>query len=170
MKDSNKAISPANGPIAVTGSSGYIGSWIVQDCVTQGYTVRACVRDIGNGDKVNHLLSMNDQGLRGKVELYNGDLFKPGSYDVAFRGCSAVIHTGAAVGYNSETPQEVYDGCFTEVRHVLESAIKGGALRRFVFTSSFAAVGHPGHLDTCLRKRTGVETISKLITVAGQKK
>ena len=143
MKNSTKAISPANGPIAVTGSSGYIGSWIVQDCVEQGYTVRACVRDIGNGDKVDHLLAMNDQGHRGKVELYHGDLFKPGSYDIAFRGCSAVIHTGAAVGYNRETPQEVYDGCFTEVEHVLESAIKGGALKRFVFTSSFAAVGHP---------------------------
>ena len=57
--------------------------------------------------------------------------------------CSAVLHAGAAVGYNRETPQEVYDGCFTEVEHVLESAIKGGSLKRFVFTSSFAAVGHP---------------------------
>ncbi len=137
------AISPASGPIAVTGASGYIGSWIVRDCVEQGYTVRACVRDANNTDKVAHLLAMNDLGLRGKVELHQGDLFKKGSYDAAFEGCSAVLHAGAAVGYNRETPQEVYDGCFTEVEHVLESAIKGGNLKRFVFTSSFAAVGHP---------------------------
>ena len=138
-----KAVSPADGPIAVTGASGYIGSWIVRDCVEQGYRVRACVRDASRPEKVDHLLALNDAGLRGTVELAEGDVFKRGSYDAAFDGCCAVIHAGAAVGYNRETPQQVYDGCFTEVEHVLESARKSGAMRRFVFTSSFAAVGHP---------------------------
>ena len=139
----SKAISPADGPVAVTGASGYIGSWIVRDCVEQGYRVRACVRDLGRPEKVDHLSALNEAGLRGGVELVAGDLFEAGSYDAAFAGCSAVIHAGAAVGYNRETPQQVYDGCFTEVAHVLASARKSGALKRFVFTSSFAAVGHP---------------------------
>ena len=138
-----RAISPADGPIAVTGASGYIGSWIVRDCAEQGYRVRACVRDPNRPEKVDHLTALNEEGLRGYVQLVSGDLFKPGSYDEAFDGCSAVIHAGATVGYNRETPQQVYDGCFTEVAHVLESARKSDALRRFVFTSSFAAVGHP---------------------------
>ena len=138
-----KAVSPADGPIAVTGASGYIGSWIVRDCAEQGYRVRACVRDANRPDKVDHLLAINDAGVRGEVEIAQGDIFERGSYDAAFDGCCAVIHAGAAVGYNRETPQEVYDGCFTEVEHVLESARKSSAMRRFVFTSSFAAVGHP---------------------------
>ena len=139
----SRAISPADGPVAVTGSSGYIGSWIVQDLMEQGYEVRACVRDTSRPEKVDHLLALNDSGLRGRTELHAGDIFEPGSYDDAFAGCSAVIHAGAAVGYNRETPQQVYDGCFTEVQHVLDSARKSDALKRFVFTSSFAAVGHP---------------------------
>ena len=143
VSSTSKAVTVADGPIAVTGASGYIGSWIVQDLAEQGYTVRACVRDMAIADKVDHLLAINDAGLPGHVELASGDLFSPGSYDEAFKECSAVLHAGAAVGYNRETPQEVYDGCFTEVEHVLESAIKGGSLKRFVFTSSFAAVGHP---------------------------
>ncbi|MDC0237497.1 NAD-dependent epimerase/dehydratase family protein [Gammaproteobacteria bacterium] len=143
VSSSGKAVTVADGPIAVTGASGYIGSWIVQDLAEQGYSVRACVRDVAIADKVDHLLAMNDAGLPGQVELASGDLFSPGSYDEAFKECSAVLHAGATVGYNRETPQEVYDGCFTEVEHVLESAIKGGSLKRFVFTSSFAAVGHP---------------------------
>ena len=138
-----KAVSPADGPIAVTGASGYIGSWIVRDCAEQGYEVRACVRDPSRAEKVDHLTALNNEGLRGSVVLAAGDLFKPGSYDDAFDGCCAVIHAGATVGYNRETPQQVYDGCFTEVAHVLESARKSGTMRRFVFTSSFAAVGHP---------------------------
>ncbi|MCS5567366.1 MAG: NAD-dependent epimerase/dehydratase family protein [Pseudomonadales bacterium] len=143
VSSTSKAVTVADGPIAVTGASGYIGSWIVQDLAEQGYSVRACVRDMAIADKVDHLLAINDAGLPGHVELASGDLFSPGSYDEAFKECSAVLHAGAAVGYNRETPQEVYDGCFTEVEHVLESAIKGGSLKRFVFTSSFAAVGHP---------------------------
>ena len=138
-----RAISPADGPVAVTGSSGYIGSWIVRDLAEQGYVVRACVRDASNPNKVAHLAAMNNVGLRGSVELVEGDLFERGSYDDAFRDCSAVLHAGATVGYNKETPQQVYDGCFTEIEHVLDSAEKSGNLSRFVFTSSFAAVGHP---------------------------
>ena len=137
------AISAADGPVAVTGASGYIGSWIVRDLLEQGYQVRACVRDVNNSGKVDHLLAMHKQAQAGSLELYEADLYVKGSYDAAFKQCSAVIHAGAAVGYNSESPQQVYDGCFTEVGHVLDSAMNSGALKRFVFTSSFAAVGHP---------------------------
>ena len=137
-------ISPKDGPVAVTGASGYIGSWIVQDLMGAGYEVRACVRDQNNPDKVAHLLALNnDPELRGSLSLWEADLQKPGSYDVPFAGASAAIHAGAAVGYNRETPQEVYDGCFTENDHVLESVKHSGTIKRFVFTSSFAAVGHP---------------------------
>ena len=58
-------LSPADGPVAVTGASGYIGSWIVHDLMTQGYRVRALVRDVGAPEKVDHLLALNDAGLRG---------------------------------------------------------------------------------------------------------
>ena len=99
------ALSPASGPVAVTGASGYIGSWVVEDLVAQGYTVRACVRDKSSVDKTAHILALNSTGARGSVELFEADLNKPGSYDDAFAGCAGVVHTGAAVGFNRETPQ-----------------------------------------------------------------
>ena len=142
-KSHAKPISPADGPVAVTGASGYIGSWIVQDLVSQGYSTRACVRDASSDQKTAHLVALNNQGLRGHVEIFEGDIFDVGSYDDAFSDCTAVMHAGATVGYNRETPQQVYDGCFTEVKHVLDSAMKSNSLRKFIFTSSFAAVGHP---------------------------
>ena len=137
-----KRISPSDGPIAVTGASGYIGSWIVKDCLQQGYTVHACVRDKSRAEKIDHLQKLGHEEA-GTLVLFEADLFKRGSYDDAFDGCSAVIHAGATVGYNKETPQEVYDGCFTENNHVLDSVKKSKNIKRFVFTSSFAAVGHP---------------------------
>ena len=137
-----KRISPSDGPIAVTGASGYIGSWIVKDCLEQGYTVHACVRDKNKAEKIDHLQKLGQEEA-GELVLFEADLFKRGSYDDAFDGCCAVIHAGATVGYNKETPQEVYDGCFTENDHVIDSVKKSKNIKRFVFTSSFAAVGHP---------------------------
>ena len=145
-----KRISPSDGPIAVTGASGYIGSWIVKDCLEQGYTVHACVRDKNKAEKIDHLQKLGQEEA-GKLVLFEADLFKRGSYDDAFDGCCAVIHAGATVGYNKETPQEVYDGCFTENDHVIDSVKKSKNIKRFVFTSSFAAVGHhkpPGYIFT----------------------
>ena len=136
-------ITKNDGPVAVTGASGYIGSRVVEDLMQQGYEVHACVRDKSNGKKVDHLLNLNGQGLEGSVQLFEADLLDPGSYDQAFSGCAGVIHAGAALGFNRETPQEVYDGCFTQNEHVVESVKKAGTVKRLVFTSSFAAVGHP---------------------------
>ena len=140
---STTGITKTDGPVAVTGASGYIGSRVVEDLMQQGYEVHACVRDKSNGKKVDHLLNLNGQGLDGSVQLFEADLLNPGSYDQAFSGCAGVIHAGAALGFNRETPQEVYDGCFTQNEHVVESVKKAGTVKRFVFTSSFAAVGHP---------------------------
>jgi nucleoside-diphosphate-sugar epimerase len=136
-------IKKQDGPVAVTGASGYIGSRIVEDLLDQGYEVRACVRDASNGKKVNHLIELGKKASESDVSLFEGDLFEKGSYNDAFSGCVAVIHAGATVGFNRETPQEVYDGCFTENEHVIESVKKSGSVKRFVFTSSFAAVAHP---------------------------
>ena len=44
-----------DGPVAVTGASGYIGSRIVEDLVEQGYAVNACVRDASSAIKTDHL-------------------------------------------------------------------------------------------------------------------
>ena len=145
------AVSPADGPVAVTGTSGYIGSWIVYDLMEQGYNVRACVRDSSKPEKVDHLLALNEAGMRGQVELYEGDIFKRGSYDDTFKECCAVIHAGAAMGHNQETPQQIYDGCFTEVQHIIDSVKKTGTVKRFVYTSSFSASWHhrpPGYVFT----------------------
>lgn len=137
------AINPSDGPIAITGASGYIGAWAVQDCLQQGFTVRACVRDKSAAKKVDHLLALDEKGYRGTLELHEADLRKPGSYDAPFKGCAGVIHAGAALGFNSETPQEIYDMCFTENTHVIESINRSGTVRRVAFTSSFAAVHLP---------------------------
>ena len=77
-RDKLTGISKTDGPVAVTGASGYIGSRVVEDLMHQGYRVHACVRDVSNEKKVDHLLNLNQQGLEGSVELYESDLLEKG--------------------------------------------------------------------------------------------
>jgi len=60
-------IKKQDGPVAVTGASGYIGSRIVEDLLDQGYEVHACVRDASNGKKVDHLIELGKNANNLKV-------------------------------------------------------------------------------------------------------
>ena len=144
-------IGPQDGPVAVTGSAGYIGSHIVKNLVEHGYTVRACVRDAANLANTAHLNAMNAVGP-GSVTLHTCDLTVSGAYDAVFDGCAGVFHAAAEMGnLAGSTPQKVYDGGLTATRLLLDSLKKAGTVRRLVYTSSFAAVGHPapeGHVYT----------------------
>ncbi|MDE0189942.1 MAG: NAD-dependent epimerase/dehydratase family protein [Gammaproteobacteria bacterium] len=144
-------IRPEDGPVAVTGSAGYIGSHLVLDLVRSGYQVRACVRDATNLANTAHLAAMNRIGP-GTVTLHSCDMTLPGVYDDVFAGCSAVFHAAAEMGnLQGSTPQKVYDGGLVATEMVIDSIKKAGSVKRLVYTSSFAAVGHPapeGHLYT----------------------
>ena len=136
---------PEDGPVAVTGASGYIGSHIVKNLVESGYTTRACVRDTSREDKTACLLAIGEAGP-GNVELHGADLMKAGegAYDEVFAGCTAVFHVAADLGtdkqYGAPTPQRTYDSCMEATRGVLASCEKSGTVKRVIYTSSAAAV------------------------------
>ncbi len=55
------SVTAADGPVAVTGASGYIGAHTVIALLKRGYEVRACVTDTANPDKTEFLLALNDE-------------------------------------------------------------------------------------------------------------
>ena len=137
-----RPVGPNDGPVSVTGSGGYIGSHIVLNLVQHGYEVRACVRDKTNLINCGHLSAMNNVGP-GSVTLWECDLTKPGDYDEVFKVCSCVFHAAAEMGnLEGSTPRKVYEGCFSATQMIMDSIEKSGTVRRLVYTSSFAAVGH----------------------------
>jgi len=150
-KADTSPITPADGPVAVTGSGGYIGSHITKNLVEHGYEVRACVRDAKRYTHIAHFAAMNQTGP-GSVTLFECDMTIPGAYDEVFAGCSGVFHAAAEMGnLEGSTPQKVYDGGLEATKLVMDSIKKSGTIKRLVYTSSFAAVAHPsdeGHLYT----------------------
>lgn len=140
---------PKDGPVAVTGASGFIGSHVVKNLVEAGYQVRACVRDATRTDKMSYLLAIDEKGP-GSVELHSCNLLEAanGVYDEVFSGCAAVFHVAADLGtdpkYGPPTPQMTYDSLLAATAGVLASCEKAKTVKRVVYTSSTAAVMGPG--------------------------
>lgn len=146
------SVTASEGPVAVTGASGYIGSHVVLNLLKRGYAVRACVTNPRNPEKVDHLKAMAEGGHAGTLTLHGANLLEEGSYDQPFDGCSAILHVGTAMAYGgANKPQEVYDGAVSGTQNVIRSAQKAGSVKRFVYTSSFAAIVNlrpPGYVYT----------------------
>ena len=142
------AISPHDGPVAVSGCSGFTGGHMVRELVIHGYQVRACLRDADSWrgrDCVAYLSRLPD------VEIVDGcDLFVPGSYDEAFAGCSAVFHVAAVLGNSADgksqplgsgdVATDVYEGGLAGTQNVIDAINRSGSVKRLVYTSSMAAV------------------------------
>ena len=140
---------PSDGPVAVTGASGFIGAHVVKNLVEHGYTVHACLRDTSRKDKTSYLLDIDKKGP-GHIKLFACDLFKSveGDYDEGFAGCLVVFHLAADIGtdaatYGKPSTEKEYDGLMA-TSGVLESCRKAGTVKRVVYTSSTAAVAGPG--------------------------
>lgn len=142
------AISPKDGPVAVTGCSGFTGGHMVRELSIHGYEVRACIRDANSWrgqDAVAYLRTLPN------VTVLDGcDLFTAGSYDDAFAGCSAVFHVAAVLGNSADgksqplgsgnVSDDVYNGGIKGTQNVIDSINKTDSIQRLVYTSSMAAV------------------------------
>ena len=138
------AVKSLDGPVAVTGASGYIGSHVVVALMKHGYTVHACITDLNNPDKTEHLLKLNQCDYSGHLELFSANLLEEGSYDIPFTDCIAILHAGTPMVYSgANNPRQIYDGALNGTKNVLNSVKEVGTVKRFIYTSSFAAIHHP---------------------------
>ena len=145
------AISPQDGPVAVTGCSGFTGGHMVRELAIHGYEVRACVRDARSWrgqDATSYLENLP------RVTVVDGcDLFTAGSYHDAFQGCSGVFHAAAVLGNSADgksqplgsgdVSQDVYAGGVAGTRNVVNAVNSSGSVRRLIYTSSMSAVAGP---------------------------
>jgi len=123
------------GLVAVTGASGYLGSWCIKYLVKNGYQARGTVRSLKNPAKVQHLMDMEEP-----VQLFEADLLKEGSFDACFKGCEAVLHVASPFQLNVDNPQkDLVEPAVKGTLNVLEACKKVG-VKRVVLTSSCAAI------------------------------
>jgi len=124
----------------ITGGTGYIGSWIVKYLLEKGQTVRVAVRDKNRKDKIQHLVDL-DEKLPGKLEFWEADLLKPGSFDDAAKGCDIIYHIASPFKLKiKDAYKDLIDPAVKGTRNVLNAANNSGTVKKVVLTSSVAAI------------------------------
>ncbi len=138
---------PKGGTVAVTGSAGFIGSWVVRLLLDKGYRVRACVRDVNDDNRCAFLRNMPGYAS-GRLTLHSANLDDPGVFDDIFAGCHGVAHVSHVSNYNDQ------DYVRMVCDHMIESVNKSRTVGRVVVTSSIAAVISEMDLNEIERRPT----------------
>lgn len=72
----------------IAGAGGFVGTELVKQLLSEGYTVRATVRKIGS-PQYAHLEKLASV-LPGKLDYFESDLTEPGSFDKPIEGATYV--------------------------------------------------------------------------------
>ncbi|HSG91376.1 MAG TPA: NAD-dependent epimerase/dehydratase family protein [Pseudomonadales bacterium] len=136
---------PKGGTVAVTGSAGFIGGWVVRQLLDRGYRVRACVRDPSDGTRTDFLKQMPAYAS-GRLTLHAADLDEAGCFDEIFRGCHGVCHVSHVSAYDDL--EYVRGVC----EHIIASIEGSGSVTRVIVTSSIAAVISEADVQELVRR------------------
>jgi nucleoside-diphosphate-sugar epimerase len=112
--------------IALTGATGFIGRYLVQELPRRGYRLRVLLRRPAS-------MPM----LTGSAVI--GDLARPQNMSAALEGVDAVIHSAGIAHAMSGVPEDDYRILNTEATIGLARAAKRAGAKRFVFLSSIRA-------------------------------
>jgi dTDP-glucose 4,6-dehydratase len=126
--------------ILITGADGFIGSHLSEALVRQGFKVRAFVlyNSFGSWGWLDHCAS----DVKGRFEIFAGDIRDPHGVKEAMKGCDAVLHLAAliAIPYSYHSPDTYVDTNVKGTLNVLQAARELG-VKKVVHTSTSEVYG-----------------------------
>lgn len=113
--------------ILVTGADGFIGSHLTEALVRAGHDVRAFV--LYNSFNSWGWLDQCSAEIRGKFEVFAGDIRDPHGVTTAMRGCEKVLHLASliAIPYSYHSPDTYVDTNIKGTLNVVQAARQLGA-------------------------------------------
>jgi NAD dependent epimerase/dehydratase len=126
--------------ILVTGADGFIGSHLTEALVRAGYEVRAFV--LYNSFNSWGWLDRCEPDVKGRFEVFAGDVRDPYGVRAAMKGCDAVLHLAAliAIPYSYHSPDTYVDTNIKGTLNVVQAARDLG-VARVVQTSTSEVYG-----------------------------
>ncbi|MBS1189848.1 MAG: family NAD(P)-dependent oxidoreductase [Rhodocyclaceae bacterium] len=126
--------------VLVTGADGFIGSHLVEALVRAGHDVRAFV--LYNSFNSWGWLDTCGDDVKGRFEVFAGDIRDPHGVKTAMQGCEAVLHLAAliAIPYSYHSPDTYVDTNVKGTLNVLQAARELG-VGRVVHTSTSEVYG-----------------------------
>lgn len=119
--------------VLVTGGTGFLGSYILEELLNNGYTVRA----IRRSSKLPKWISPT---VLEKVEWVEGDILDIISLEDAMVGIGAVVHSAALVSFVKKDKDLLYQLNVEGTANVVNAALEKN-IQRLVHISSVAALG-----------------------------
>ena len=126
--------------ILVTGADGFIGSHLTEELVRRGCTVREFV--LYNSFNSWGWLDHSPTDVKGKFEVFAGDIRDPHGVKEAVKGCSVVLHLAAliAIPYSYHSPDTYVDTNIKGTLNILQAARELG-VKKVVHTSTSEVYG-----------------------------
>lgn len=126
--------------ILVTGADGFIGSHLVEKLVRSGFDVRAFV--LYNSFNSWGWLDFCADDVKGKFEIFSGDIRDPAGVRAAMRGCDAVLHLAAliAIPYSYHSPDTYVETNIRGTLNILQAARDLG-VHKIIHTSTSEVYG-----------------------------
>lgn len=148
------------GPVLVTGGSGYIGSWCVIGLLQQGYTVRTTVRSLAREGAVRAAIG-TVVDPQDRLSFHAADLTSDAGWDAAASGCAFVLHVASPISIAPpKNPDELIVPAREGTRRAVGAALRAG-VKRVVLTSSVAAAS-PRALNSARESATDEATWTDL--------
>ncbi|MBY0535585.1 MAG: NAD-dependent epimerase/dehydratase family protein [Chitinophagaceae bacterium] len=119
--------------VFVTGGTGFIGSYILEELIQRGYQVTAIRRS------PKKPLSLSEASFE-KINWIDCDLFDTIGLLEAMDGCDAVIHAAAMVSFHGNEREQLYKTNIEGTANIVNCALELN-IQRLVYISSVAALG-----------------------------
>jgi dihydroflavonol-4-reductase len=119
--------------VLLTGGTGFLGAYILQELVQQGYAVRAIRRKQQSPFFI-------PEDILSQVEWVNGDVLDVVSLQEAMEGIDSVIHAAGKVSFAPRDKAAMYKINVEGTANMVNAAIEAD-VKRFVHISSVAAIG-----------------------------
>ena len=126
--------------VFVSGGSGYIALHCISKLINKGFVVKTSLRSMDRKDEVIQAIS-KVVDCTDKIEFCELDLTKDEGWDDAIKGCDYVLHVASPLmlGF-PKNPDDIILPAVNGLKRCIASAVKN-KVKRFVMTSSFAAIG-----------------------------
>ncbi|AXR69301.1 NAD-dependent 4,6-dehydratase LegB [Leptospira mayottensis] len=126
--------------ILVTGADGFIGSHLTETLVRQGYKVKAFV--LYNSFNSWGWLDSCNSDVRGKFEVFAGDIRDSNGVRTAMKGCDAILHLAAliAIPYSYHSPDTYVDTNVKGTLNIVQAA-KDLNVSKVIHTSTSEVYG-----------------------------
>ena len=123
--------------VGIIGGAGFIGSYVTQQFLENGYQVKVSATDISNKEKYAHLSALKNAE---NMELAPLDVQHLGQLKAFVAGCDILVHSGTPFQLEVGDPQrDLLDPTIKGTENFLRAVSETPSVKKVVFVASVAA-------------------------------